>query len=322
MIDSEGGNVGVLSARRLIDARPPMGARNSRSPRGIGRSTTSMALALTTILASTSARAGDPPRADDQHFTVDPVADGVLIAGSGGFSAILELILSTGEITPQRPGDPNQLLSIDRIAVTQTIDPHADTISSVGLGLGIAFAAVDPLLSAARDGWDAAFVDALLYGESISLTLALTDITKVAVRRPRPIAYAEQAALDAQYGGASKAPSITNTDSTLSFFSGHAAITGAITATASYLAFQRSPHSWRPWVTLAAGSLLTAFVGFERVRAGAHFPTDVVAGALGGAVVGVLVPHLHRHTSESPSVVIGFAPAPGGGGALVLQGVF
>ncbi len=291
--------------------------RNASAANGIGAS----ALALAMSFAPSICRA-DPPRAEDQHFTVDPVSDGVLIAGGAGFSGILELILSTGEITPQRPGSPDKLLAIDRVAVTQTIDPHADTLSSVGLGLAIAFAVADPFLSASRDGWDAAFVDGIMYAETLSLTLALTDITKVAVRRPRPIAYAEQAALDAQYGGASKSPSITDTDSTLSFFSGHAAITGSVTATATYLAFQRSPHSPRPWITLAVGTLLTAFVGVERVRAGAHFPTDVIAGALGGAVVGVLVPHFHRHQAEGPSLVVGFAPTPGTGGAMVLQGIF
>src|SRR5579862_3066166 len=129
------------------------------------------------LLAPAPALAADPPRLSDQHFTVDPVADGALIAGSAGFSGLLEMILSTGEITPQRPGSPDRLLGIDRVAVTQTFDPHASGVSNVGLGLALAFAAVDPFLSASRDGWDAALVDGLLYAETLSITLALTDIT-------------------------------------------------------------------------------------------------------------------------------------------------
>ncbi|MEK7331271.1 MAG: phosphatase PAP2 family protein, partial [Candidatus Eisenbacteria bacterium] len=39
---------------------------------------------------------------------------------------------------------------------------------------------------------------------------------------------------------------------------------------------------------------LTTFVCIERVRAGAHFPSDVISGAIAGAGVGVIVPHLHR----------------------------
>jgi membrane-associated phospholipid phosphatase len=268
-----------------------------------------------------TAHAEDPPRAADQHFRIDPVADGTLIGAAASTFGLEELILSTGEILPQRPGSPSVLLPFDRIAVTQSFDPHAGLYSNIGLGVGFAFAAVDPLLSAHRDGKDAAVVDAILYAETLSLTLAVTDITKMAVRRPRPIAYAEQAALDKQYGGADKAPSISSSDADLSFFSGHTATLASITATATYLAFIRSPGTWRPWVTLTAGTLLTSWVGYERVRAGAHFPTDVIAGTLAGAAIGVLVPHMHRHDTDGRKVLVGFAPATGGGG-LTLQGAF
>jgi membrane-associated phospholipid phosphatase len=259
----------------------------------------------------------------DQHFTVDPIADGVIIAMGGGTSGMLELILSTGEIKPAPPGPTSNLLSFDRIAVTQTVDPHAATVSTIGLGVAIGYAFLDPLLSGVRDGWDAALVDAMMYAESLTTTLALTDITKIAVRRPRPLAYTEQAALDAA-GHCTMTGcngSITSTDATLSFFSGHASTVGAVTGTATYLAFMRSPKSWRPWVTMALGTLLTAGVSYERVRAGAHFPTDVIAGSLAGACVGVLIPHLHRRAEEHPHIWIGFAPAEGGG-KLNLQGQF
>jgi membrane-associated phospholipid phosphatase len=277
------------------------------------------------LLAPASARADDPPKTVEPEkapplFKVDPVADSVLIAAGLGFSGIDELILSTGEIAPQRPGSTNNLLGIDRIAVTQTIDPNASTYSNIGLGVALGFAALDPILSGLRDGPDAGLVDGIIYAESLSLTLAITDITKVAFRRPRPIAYQEQAALDAQYGGASKAPSISDTDATLSFFSGHASIIGAASATATYLAFMRSPGTWRPWVTLVAGTLLTTGVSYERVRAGAHFPTDVIAGALAGGCIGVLVPHLHRFDSGVHHLWVG-ANAVEGGGQVTLGGL-
>jgi undecaprenyl-diphosphatase len=264
----------------------------------------------------------------DQHFSVDPIADGVIIAAGGGTAGLLELILSTGEIVPQKPGPQSNLLSFDQTAVSQTVDLNAATISNIGLGAAIGFAAVDTVLSGFRDGSDAALVDGMMYAESLSLTLALTDVTKVAVRRPRPLAYTEQAALNAQCANSNPpvpsylCPPISSTDAQLSFFSGHASIIAATTATATYLAFVRAPHSPRPWITLAAGVLLTGFVSVERVRAGAHFPTDVIAGSLFGGAVGVLVPHFHRRKEESAGVWIGLAPAPGGGGALSLQGVF
>ncbi len=261
-------------------------------------------------------RWGPQPLEAGQHFTVDPVADGVLIGGGAAISGLLSLILATGEIKPTLPGPASNLFWLDRLAVTQHIDPNAGTYSTVGLGAAIGFAVLDPFLSAQRDGWDAFAVDAVMYAETVSLTETLTDITKIAVRRPRPIDYVNCPA------GTTSLACTQNTDLQLSFFSGHASTVGAIGGTASYLAFQRGGRrSARAWVTLATSIALTTFVSIERVRAGEHFPTDVLAGAFAGGMIGVLVPHLHRHAEEAPALWIGFAPANGGALGTV-SGVF
>jgi undecaprenyl-diphosphatase len=266
------------------------------------------------------AASGAPALEPGQHFQLDPVADGALTAVGFGFSFLLGEILGTGEIRPpQIITSTSSLLSIDRSAVTQTIDNNAGTFSDIGLGAAIGFAVLDPVLSGFRDGWDAALVDGFMYAESASLALTLTDITKIAVRRPRPIDYIR---CQVQANGEPSAnPDCGSTDLGLSFFSGHAAMVASIGATATYLAFMRDPKSARPWITLVAATALTSFVSVERVRAGMHFPTDVIAGSLAGAAIGVLVPHLHRHVSEAPPVWLGVALVPGGG-SLSLQGRF
>jgi undecaprenyl-diphosphatase len=251
-----------------------------------------------------------------QHFTLDPVADGVLSAAGFGFSFLLGEVLGTGEIKPPLPVAGVKLLPIDRAAITQTIDPHAATYSNIGLYAAIGYAVLDPVLSGFRDGTDAMLVDALLYAESGSLALTLTDVTKMAVRRPRPIDYINCGTAAQQQG-----PNCSSSDLGLSFFSGHAAGVSALGATATYLAFVRSPHSPRPWITLGVATALTAFVSYERVRAGAHFPTDVIAGSMAGTAIGVLVPHLHRHKEEPPPVWIGASPVPGGA-SFSVQGTF
>ncbi|MEO8800833.1 MAG: phosphatase PAP2 family protein [Polyangiaceae bacterium] len=266
------------------------------------------------------------------RFAVDPVGDGAMLGIAGAFDLLSAAILSTGEVRPQQI-DPtfntNQLLFLDRGAVSQQPDPHAATLSNIGLYSAIGFAVLDPILSGFRDGKAAALNDAVMYLEAIAFANGITDIAKVAVRRPRPTAYIERNRFIAQ-GGNPALYDDTTTDNALSFFSGHSSTIGAISGVATYLAFARSPHTARPWITLLAGIALTSFVSVERVRAAAHFPTDVIAGSLVGAATGVLVVHLHRaDTLQQRPIWVGFQPMsqseiPGRpvGGLLTLSGAF
>lgn len=276
------------------------------------------ALVLVVTMATTSpgwAQPKPPPRPATQHFSVDPVADGTLITAGAGFALLSNLILSTGELVPQSPGSPANLLWIDRGAVTQTLDPRGGTLSNLGLWGAVAFAGIDPLVSGWRSGAGSGWVDAVLYSETLSITWAVTNLTKLAVRRPRPIAYIQQAELDRQGNPGDR---LTTTDVNLSFFSGHTAIVAATVATASYLSFMRYPNRRGPWYFLAIGTAVTGLVGWGRVKSGAHFPTDVIAGVFAGASIGVLVPHLHRNPVESGrNFWIGMGPSPDPGGMML-----
>jgi len=172
-------------------------------------------------------------------FQADPIADGAIILVSVGSVGVLELITSTGEIRPQQiaPGfDRHRLIAIDRAAVTSTPSSSATRASNIGLGVTALFALVDPVLSGVREqSAQAGLVDAIVYSEAAAITWALTDVVKMAVRRPRPLAYTEA---EAHRGDPEWSNS--DTDSALSFFSTHASLTAAIGAAASYLAFTRS----------------------------------------------------------------------------------
>lgn len=262
-----------------------------------------------------------PSKLNGSRMQADPIADGAVLGISLGFAAISNLIISTGELRAQQISptfSTSQLLGIDRIAVTQKVESSASLLSNLGLYAAFTYAAIDSVATGFReDSRQAALVDVIIYGEALALTAGVTNLAKMAVRRPRPVAYIEAAKHkdDPNYSN-------SDTDSFLSFFSGHSATVAAATGTATYLAFTRSPHSIRPWLTLAGGTALTTFVAYERVRAGAHFPTDVIAGGLAGAGIGVLVAHLHREDSaKQRRVWIGFTPGLGEGGTLTLSGL-
>jgi undecaprenyl-diphosphatase len=269
-------------------------------------------------------KAAEPRPEGRVTFDADPVADGAVIGVSLGFAAVLDLINSTGEIRPQQIApnfDRSNLIGIDRGAVSQTPDPNAHTYSNIGLFAALSFAVADPILSGLRESSvQTGLVDGIMYAESMSLTFAMTNVVKMAVRRPRPQAY-----IDAEAHKNDPSYSNTTTDSSLSFFSGHAAEVATVGATATYLAFARAPHTARPWVTLILAAGLSTFVSIERVRAGAHFPTDVIAGSIAGAGIGILVPHLHRTTDiKQRRVWVGYAPVDRSegaqGGVLQLSG--
>jgi membrane-associated phospholipid phosphatase len=253
---------------------------------------------------------------------VDPIADGAMIVGTAAFAGVLNLIIGTGEVRPQQISptfELSSLLAIDRGAISQAVDPNARFYSNIGQAAAVGYAILDPILSGMREHsvWTG-IVDAVIYAEAMTMTWGVTNLAKIAVRRPRPRAY-----IDARANAGNLDYSTADTDSSLSFFSGHASLTASVASTATYLAFARSPGTVRPWLTLGAGTLLTTFVAVERVRSGAHFPTDVIAGALAGAGMGVLVAHYHRNEDAEPRRVwVGFAPEGSGGGRVHVGGVF
>lgn len=253
------------------------------------------------------------PRASD--LRLDLHADSAVTGASAGIGLILELIVGTGELRPQAPVDPSVLLSIDRpSALSDETEESGPLLSNIALGASLAYAAFDSTWRGLEEGSSSAATYGVLYAEALAINWALVGVVKIAVRRPRPIAYRE-------YRRTGMVSSDTNT--ALSFYSGHTAAVAGVAATATYLAFDRDPMGFEGWLTLGLGGLLTGFVAVQRVRAGAHFVTDVIAGALVGAAVGTLVPHLHR-SDDAGRLALGIAPYSDleGRYGLVLQSSF
>lgn len=229
-----------------------------------------MVLALLITLAA-------PPTTE---LELDPVVDSAIIGIGAGLAAATQLMISSNTLPATAPPAATNLPAIDRRFVGPGPGPTAGRLMSDGgvlLAGGIALVGVG-VTWRERSG-SAALDDVVLLVESVVINTAASNVVKLAVRRPRPRAYER---LDAP------AP----TDLGLSFYSGHTALAAGLWATSSYLAFERE-HPSR-WWTFAIGGLLTTSVAAGRIVERDHFPTDVLAGALVGAGIGVLVPHLHR----------------------------
>ncbi len=141
---------------------------------------------------------------------------------------------------------------------------------------------------------------ALLYLETVALTSNLYTYSPLGptfVDRYRPLAFYEEVPLEERQSG-----NMRN-----SFYSGHVATTAMGGFFLAKVLHDYHPE-WgsRRWLLFGAAALPTTTVAWLRVRALKHFPSDVLAGGLIGAGMGILIPELHRKLQNRMKVQAGF----------------
>lgn len=187
--------------------------------------------------------------------------------------------LSATELAALRAAD---LPAFDRVATRQW-SPGARRLSD-GLRLGLTLAPLALLLDtgAGMSGGELL----VMYVQTMGLNEAATGALKLATARVRPLAYNPDPRIDDGLRQSRYARR--------SFPSGHtsAAFAGAVFIGEVH-ARLHPDRSSRHWVR-GGGLALAALTGYARVRAGHHFPSDVLAGAAVGALVGWLVPRIHE----------------------------
>jgi len=193
--------------------------------------------------------------------------------------------------------DRNDVNAFDRPA-TYNWNTNAQKVSDILRTTVI----ILPIAFLANHNTRSDFGSLLIMGLEVgAITYGFTTGVKHAVNRTRPLVYNEVVSKDER----------TASNSRLSYFSGHTSFTAAFSF---YIA--KVIHDYHPnlktgykialWTFAAAIPFST---GYLRVKAGRHFPTDVITGYAVGAAVGLLVPELHKKKklSEDLSIVPSFS---------------
>jgi membrane-associated phospholipid phosphatase len=244
-----------------------------------------------------------PSRGGDRYDLIGEREAAIYGVGiAGGFGALMVQRGQSSLLPDQLASlDPAQVNGFDRFA-TGLWSPAAATASDVLL-VGTAAA---PLLLLAETGAGMSSGDLLvMYSQTQLLQAATVAALKGAFGRIRPYAYNDDPRIAAQLAGERGA--------VRSFPSGHTATTFAAAVFMGEIHARLNPHdAARHWVR--GGTLaLAAVTGWLRIQAGRHFPTDVLAGAAIGALIGWAVPRLHEVEDDpaggakaAPIVAIGF----------------
>ena len=236
--------------------------------------------------------------ADDFPFERDDLRDGLLL----GTGLALEGLYYTLHFQFDAPGgsigDRSSVNGLDRIATYQW-DTKAARASDV-LNYALLGAPVLFYFDSRVQEHPAFFF--VLYLESVLLNDGVKNVVKEITRRDRPFTYGTKAPLASR----------TSRDAELSFYSGHTAQAFNAAVFCGMVFQELYPDSpWR-WVVWTGGLAAATTVGFLRVYAGKHYPTDVLAGAIAGSLTGWLIPFLAKKRDLPVTVV------PGGAGEVGL----
>ncbi len=241
-------------------------------------------------------------------YRLDAVWDSVL--GSAAVLALAGQIVAESRV--DGPGaaeigklDAGDVNALDRAAIGNR-SPGAERASDVIRVAAAALPGAVIVEGAAAGQWRHAAILTVMATEATVLNLALTGFVKIAAGRPRPYQYDPDLPIETRLE--------TTRGATFSFYSGHTSVAfcGAVFFSTVFADLHpRSPWRYAIW-PLSLG--LAVAVGILRVAAGEHFPTDVLAGAAAGGLVGWAVPALHRRRDPGAARVALLPVSAGGPG--------
>jgi membrane-associated phospholipid phosphatase len=231
-------------------------------------------------------------RAEPAVVRADPLVDGIALgAALGGTLALSRLPVRASLWT-------HELLPFDD-AVRGTFSALDGAVSNVTL---VATIAVPMAVEAAR-GRASVLPAAAVCGEALAVGLLFDSVAKYTVGRPRPYVYSRDPAARAHARD-------EGDDAYLSFYSGHATSAFAAAVAGSLIFSYGEPNPTPRAVMWGTEMALASSTAVLRVRAGKHFPSDVLFGALVGTATGILVTRAHATARDA------YSPSPEEWGAM------
>jgi membrane-associated phospholipid phosphatase len=125
---------------------------------------------------------------------------------------------------------------------------------------------------------------AVLTGEVFIFQLGLNFMAKALAQRIRPYCYDENTPLSEK----------TTVNAKLSFYSGHTSTVAAISFFVAKVFSDYLTNTNVKIVIWTSAAVYPALTGLSRIDSGSHFRTDILVGYVTGALIGYLIPVLHK----------------------------
>ena len=222
------------------------------------------------------------PYALDKKKDVTLLLGGVLISGTSiGLSLYNNSTMQ--KVDQPQVLDRRNVNRFDRIS-THYWSEKSSIATDVMLGTLLAVPSLFMLDKRIRDSW---LEVGILYIEALLINYGTTFLVKELVGRNRPYLYNDDPAI----------PAALRKDSNRkkSFFSGHTSFSFMSAVFLSTVFSQFYPDSQWKYLVWTSSLLVAGTVGMLRVRAGKHYPTDVITGAVAGSLIGMLIPMVHKN---------------------------
>jgi len=215
-------------------------------------------------------------------YSLDLTKD-LAIFGAGGTMLTVSLILKNNSepLTEEEVAllDPMDVNSFDRSAITRRQEmPAADLLLYTSIFLPFTFFAHEETRKDIE-------TLAVMAGEVFVFQLGLNYIVKVMTQRIRPFCYDENTPLSEK----------TTVNAKLSFYSGHTSTTAAMSFFVARVFSDYLSNPNTKFIIWTSAVIYPALTGLLRVDSGNHFQTDILIGYITGALIGYLIPVLHKN---------------------------